>query len=296
MKFTFTTLDVFTTTRYAGNPLAVVQVPASVKSSISQQQKQAIAKEFNLSEIIFLHLPSPGSPFNEVAIDIFTTFAEIPFAGHPTLGASHFLLNVLGQNTQAIITKAGRIPIVADVETGLVKASIPHDVHIHKVTFPSELNSLRNETVSIVNGMSFIFVELPDLATLAKASRTLAPATYDTSPLDDGWQSGLIGTMYLVSQWVDEAGWHRYRTRMFVDEMEDPGTGSASCALACWLALKKPEDSGVGPFKFAFTQGIEMGRQNDIAVEITRDDSGEGIKEVIMSGAAVKVMEGTLEI
>lgn len=296
MKFTFTTLDVFTTSRYAGNPLAVVQVPASAKSSISQQQKQAIANEFNLSEIIFLHLPLPGSSFSEVAIDIFTSFAEIPFAGHPTLGASHFLLNVLGKKTQAVITKAGRIPIVADVENGLVKASIPHDVHIHKVTFPSELNSLMNVMVSIVKGMSFIFVELPDLSTLGRASRILANSTYDVLLLDEGWQSGLIGTMYLVSLGVDESGRHKYRTRMFADGMEDPGTGSASCALACWLALKKPKDSGVGPFKFAFTQGIEMGRQNDIAVEVTRDDSGEGIKEVILSGAAVKVMEGTLEI
>jgi PhzF family phenazine biosynthesis protein len=143
--------------------------------------------------------------------------------------------------------------------------------------------------------MSFIFVPLPDLPTLSRASKNLAVNTYDPTPLDAGWQNGLIATMYLVPQGVDEFRRKKYRTRMF-GTREDPGTGSASSALGCWLALKEPKDAGKGPFQFVFEQGVEMGRRNEISVEVTRGEGGEGIAKVLLSGKAVKVMEGTLEV
>ena len=77
---------------------------------------------------------------------------------------------------------------------------------------------------------------------------------------------------------------------------EDPGTGSASSALGCWLALQEEKGAGKGPFRYAFTQGVEMGKTNDISVEVTRDEAGTGIKKVVLSGPAVEVMEGTLEV
>jgi PhzF family phenazine biosynthesis protein len=295
MKLSFTTLDVFTTTRYAGNPVAIVRVPASEKESLSQTQKQAIAKEFNLSEIVFLHLPAPDSSYEEVNIDIFTSMAEVPFAGHPTIGSSHYLLNTLGKDTKAVITKAGRIPITIDAQTKHVKAKIPQAFHTHEKTFACPLNTLQNPAASIVKGMSFILTALPDLETLAKADRNLSVDTYDPSPLDKGWQEGLIGTMYFVSQGVDDFGRKKYRTRMF-GTRQDPGTGSASSALGCWLALQEDKSAGKGPFRYAFTQGVEMGRQNDISVEVTRIEAGTGIENVLLSGPAIEVMEGTLEV
>jgi PhzF family phenazine biosynthesis protein len=295
MKLSFTTLDVFTTIRYAGNPLAVIKVPASEKASLSQTQKLAIAKEFNLSEIVFLHLPAPGASYEEVSIDIFTSNSEIPFAGHPTIGSSHYLLHSLGKDTKAVITKAGRIPISVDPQTKHVKAVIPQKFHVHKKTFTSELNTLANPLTSVVKGMSFILTVLPDLETLAKTSQNINGNTYDSSSLDKDWQVGLVCTMYIVSQGVDEFGRKRYRTRMF-GTREDPGTGSASSALACWLALQEKKEAGKGPFRYAFTQGVEMGKTNDISVEVTRVEAGTGIEEVVLCGPAVEVMEGTLEV
>ena len=122
MQLSFITIDAFTTTRYAGNPVAIIRVPASEKFNLTQEQKLNIAKEFNLSEVVFLHLPTPGSDFKDVDIDIFTSFAELPFAGHPTIGAAHYLLNILGEKSEAVITKAGRIPIEKDQVTGEVQA------------------------------------------------------------------------------------------------------------------------------------------------------------------------------
>lgn len=160
MKLSFTTLDAFSSTRYAGNPVAVVKFPASAAATLTQAQKQSIAQEFNLSEIVFLHTPDDPAASNERTIDIFTSMAEIPFAGHPTIGTSHYLLKSTKQDIKAVITKAGRIPIWVDESTGNVKVEVPHDFHRHAVTWPTPLNGLQNPTCSIVNGMAFIFVEV----------------------------------------------------------------------------------------------------------------------------------------
>ncbi|KAH8661497.1 hypothetical protein BGZ60DRAFT_413315 [Tricladium varicosporioides] len=291
MKLNFETFDVFTTTPYTGNPVAIISVPPQLKSSLTQTQKLAIGKEFNLSEIVFLHLPTdPAS--TERTIDIFTSYAEVPFAGHPTVGTANYLLNFLKEDVKTIITKAGPIPIAKTPEGG-VKVDVPFNFHIHSINFKSKLVPEQiNPTVSIVNGMSFIFVRLPDLQALAKAAVNITKNadTYDSSPLDAGWQNGLIGTMYFVADGVDENGRKKFRTRMFASR-EDPGTGSASSALGCWLAV-----SGEGE-KFVFEQGVEMGRRNEILVEV-QIEGGEGkksVKEVRLSGRAVKVMEGSLE-
>ena len=135
-------------------------------------------------------------------------------------------------------------------------------------------------------------VELPSLEELgrAKGKGNLAPDTYDPSPLDAGWRNGLIGTMYFVAQGVDELGRKKYRTRMF-GSREDPGTGSASSALGCYLALRGEERES----RFVFEQGVEMGRRNEIEVEVVREGDRE-VREVLLSGAAVTVMEGSLEV
>ena len=73
----FSTVDVFTETPYQGNPLAIVHIPQGIQ--ITEEQKLKIAKEFNLSETVFLHDSSVQSAARQY--DIFTSVAEIPFAG-----------------------------------------------------------------------------------------------------------------------------------------------------------------------------------------------------------------------
>jgi PhzF family phenazine biosynthesis protein len=294
MQLSFTTLDVFTSTRYTGNPVAIVHIPASLSESLTQSQKQAISTEFNLSETVFLHLPKPGTEPTDRKIDIFTSTAEIPFAGHPTIGTAHYLLKVLGEKVDTLITKAGSIPISIDRGTGKVKAEVPQAFHVHKVTYNCSLNGKENPTCSIVKGMSFIFVELATLEDLSSTEevKNLNADTYNPSPLDEGWREGLIGTMYFVAQGEDESGRKKYRTRMF-GSREDPGTGSASSALGCHLASLEGKEKGA--VKFMFEQGVEMGRKNEIEVDVTRSEGGEGVEKVVLSGAAVTVMEGNLQ-
>ncbi|KAF7876733.1 hypothetical protein EAF04_001817 [Stromatinia cepivora] len=311
MHIPFTTLDVFTQTRYFGNPLAIIRPPTP--TSLSQIQKLQIAKEFNLSEVVFLHLPESldsNSKPKELKIDIFTADAEIPFAGHPTIGTAFFVRNYLGlESVEALITKAGRIPISFPDDGnedgggggGIATAQIPHDVHIHAKIYTFKDFTTGKETqcpiVSIVNGMSFILVHLPSLEHLKRAPEigNLNPDAYYVQHLDEGWRNGLCSTMYFVGL-GSEKGRCMFRTRMLATA-EDPGTGSASCALACWLSLRGDGDGGGGKEKrFGFVQGVEMGRRNDIFVDVRMKRDGVGVEEVVLSGEAVKVMEGMLEV
>jgi predicted PhzF superfamily epimerase YddE/YHI9 len=293
MKLHFTTLDVFTTCRYSGNPLAIVQVSAAARDRLSQSQKQKIAAEFNLSETVFLYSQEGESGNNrELSIEIFTIETELPFAGHPTVGTAYFLLNNLGHSTETLIEKVGRIPIRLDTATGEAIVDVPHEFHIHEITYKSAWADSPGVCVSIVRGMSFVLVELPDISRLAEAYGTLNKSS-ETMSLDEGWRKGFMATMYFVAQGCDATGKKCYRTRMFTEWMEDPGTGAASCALACWLASKEVNAQS---FRFAFTQGVEMGRRNDISVEVTKTPEGDDIRTVALGGIAVKVMEGILEM
>lgn len=297
MKLSFTTLDVFTSTRYLGNPLAIIQVPSSLKSSLTQTQKLAIAKEFNLSETVFMHEAAAGA--SEVTVDIFTHQAEIPFAGHPTIGSAFYVLSLQGQkHVNTLVTKAGKIPLSLS-ESGssaFITAQVPQDVHIHALTLPSPLaaEGQKNPVVSIVNGMTFCYIQLADLEALGKATTNVygADEMYSNlDRLDEGWRNGLVGTMYFVSQGKDEDGVQKYRTRMW-GSREDPATGSASSGLGAWLALQ--DKAGSGTYSYKLTQGVEMGSKSEIEVVVVRGE--EGIKTVALKGTAVQVMEGTLEV
>src|SRR4051812_44373737 len=90
MRRRFVTLDVFTRRRLAGNPLAVVFDAEALDDTVMQ----AIAGEFNLSETVFV-LP-PADPAHRARVRIFTPSAELPFAGHPTVGTAVALARVDG--------------------------------------------------------------------------------------------------------------------------------------------------------------------------------------------------------
>jgi PhzF family phenazine biosynthesis protein len=283
--------------------LAIIRVPSTHKASLTQNQKQTIAKEFNLSEIVFLHLPSsPSVSTTSRDIDIFTSYAEVPFAGHPTIGTTYYLLKTANEGSDGeidtIVTKAGSISISAFGERK-VKALIPQAFHRHVKTFASELTpgGVEHPLCSIVKGMTFIYVKLSDLDTLGKVNTTNGNLVGDTykgiEAMDEGWKVGLVGTMYYVSMNDGgDGGERRYRTRMIASR-EDPGTGSASSGLACFLA-KEFVGKEDGKETFVFEQGVEMGRRNEITVEV--EVKGGEIERVWLSGEAAVVMQGTLEI
>jgi PhzF family phenazine biosynthesis protein len=318
----FVTVDVFTNTAYGGNPLAVIKVPSTLRHYLNIKRKQLIAREFNLSETVFLHESQGTDHQNEWAIDIFTTADELPFAGHPTIGTACYVLNGLGigpEPTGTFITKAGRISISKEPsqvrgEWGRVEADIPHDVHIHRHTLgdlKSPIYGLSKNPalaeaekaaslVSIVKGMTFLLVELDSLETLAEVEVVGDEVSFH-GLLDhgEGWDQGFVARYYYVIEKDHRISRHgtsedqvrRVRTRMVESTMEDPATGSAACALGSYLALRENRTT-----KFEITQGVEMGRRSVIGVEVVVRRERRRIESVRLSGSAVLVMEGTLRV
>ncbi|KAF2667583.1 phenazine biosynthesis protein-like protein phzf family [Microthyrium microscopicum] len=300
MQLKFVTLDVFHTTRFLGNPLAIIHIPSNL--NVSQEQKQKIAFEFNLSESVFLHEQTPDDiKARQVRIDIFTRNAEIPFAGHPTIGTANYLAHDLKNNgANTLITKAGPIPITALADpTGDSKGvaiNLAHDVHIHAAPYAHTPYG-NYPVVSIVNGMTFILVKVDSNEVLgAKKSGGIKMDREEAvQHLDEGWRYGLVGTYFYVDGGKDSSGARMLRTRMFGtadDSAEDPATGSAASALCSYLTLTEKSP----PTSYVLNQGVEMGRSSFIAVKVTASDDHESIKEVILSGSAVKVMSGSIEV
>ena len=334
---TFMTSVVFSAERYQGNPLAIVAVRAN---SLSQQRKSLIAKEFGYSETVFIHdAPGPGLPRR---LDIFTEKGEeIPFAGHPVIGAAHYIFQHLEREpyrgpqdrdvppqTAVFMTKAGRVPVFYNPYRQLAACTVPHEFHIHskKVSIDEvvavqpqiriiptfeKVKTLSFPVVSLVKGMTFALIDLTDAPqVLAGLKAGEAPAV----ELDKEWTPSFTGCMYykrkgFTEQAKGEPSIINLQCRMIVQGFEDPGTGSASCALACYLATTgeshdlvaktagmKLAEGKLEHSIFAIEQGIEMGRKCTIAVEVDTKREGEEqkIQTVILSGRANFMLKGEL--
>jgi len=311
----FVTVDVFTSlsspdaSRFSeGNPLAIVKIPAG-QVSLTLEQKQLIAREFNYSETTFLH--EPADQDNCWKLDIFTTYREIPFAGHPTIGSAVYALGQVAQNSGlssikgAFVVKAGKILLEYSHQTKIAKASIPHDFHVHqKALSNEELMKLQpalkeaptssSPIASPVNGMTFALVPLPSLESLASVS--LTPVELPISLLDDGWKSFAAQYYYHIYDKDATSNTTFIRTRM-IGKWEDPATGSAACTLACHLSLEAAQSGHHETQRiFDVTQGVEMGRKSVIRVEIELGPTLEVIKSVVLSGTAVQVIVGSVKV
>ncbi|KAL2866845.1 PhzF family phenazine biosynthesis protein [Aspergillus lucknowensis] len=300
----FLTLDVFTSKAYEGNPLGVVFLPPPSDFQLTQRQKQTIAHEFNLSETIFVHEKTGTGETRTV--DIFTTSEELPFAGHPTIGAASWFLHHAPENVRSLLLKAGEFPIALEDPNnggGIVTARVAHNVHIHKNQYPlNEVSRLYPSLepylaasgitlFSIVKGMSQLLVELPSLEALAAV--TTAAQRPNASYLDQGWEEGLITTYFYVRGVKDEKlGKEVIRTRTILGNEEDPATGSAASGLTAYLSLT---EGRTGEFKYDIVQGVEMGRRSEIGVDIVVKEAGK-IESLVLKGSAVKVTEGKIVV
>ncbi|KAI1401217.1 Diaminopimelate epimerase-like protein [Hypoxylon fuscum] len=308
MDLQFVTLDVFSSTRLQGNPLAVVSVPAALKSKLSQATKQKIAQEFNLSETVFLHEAADQTALERHA-DIFTVEREITFGGHPTVGTAFFLVKHLQAPVETLVIKAGPIGLFLQ-DDNQIRAKIPHNVHLHAKTLADVVGSadypgfspvpqirdaeLRAPVFSVVKGMTFVLVKLPSLDLLGQVS-VLGRLDFDGLPrplLDEEWRDSFVCRYYYVDM-GEEGGQRCLRTRMVELGFEDPATGSAASALGSYLTLME-EKKGT---KFKLTQGVEMGRRSDISVETaTKTNNGVELVDLWLGGTAVVIMKGSLTV
>ena len=294
----FHTLDVFTTTPFAGNPLAVVLGA----DALSPAQMQVIAREFNLSETIFVQ--PPRDPAHSARVRIFFPTAEIPFAGHPTVGCA-VLLAELAHGTGDFTTRitleeeAGLVPVNVTRAGGVTRAEFTAPVIPY--AFPGALpEGLLARALDLVpeaigfgahrpavwqGGPAFLYVPVANRAALARA-RVIEPA-YSELLQAVGAPVGLY--LYTPGEGVD------FQARM-LDPVagipEDPATGSASAILAAQLQAAGVLRPGVQVF--TLLQGAEMGRPSDLRLSI--ESGPEGLRAVRIAGEAVRISAGRIAV
>lgn len=292
----FHTLDVFTTTPFAGNPLAVVLNA----HGLTDAQMQTIAREFNLSETIFVL--APRDPAHTARVRIFFPTGEIPFAGHPTVGCAIHLASAAHQGDfETLITleeEAGLVPVIVIRKDGQITAEFTAPVlpFVVKTDFdpnlisaslglgPAQIGFENHRPATHQGGPRFLYVPVDSLETLAAAK-----------PHEPHW-SALMADAGVDSAYLYTPGDHSdYQSRMFSPTggiPEDPATGSASAILAAQLWAS--DAIGPGTTSLTLRQGFEMGRPSHIGLTI--DANANGPTAVRIKGSAVAISSGHIRI
>jgi trans-2,3-dihydro-3-hydroxyanthranilate isomerase len=268
--------DVFTEVPLEGNPVAVFSDGTGLGTELMQRS----ARELNLSETVFL-LPSHGDGEHARA-RIFTPASELPFAGHPVLGAAFILAERLGVDTVRLGTGAGPITVSLQGERGApVFGEMEQPIPTWEaLSFAGQLLAtlgLQRSGLPIEiydNGPRHTFVELPDEA----AVTALRPDLGALSEL------GAFGVSCFA---VGDGG---IRARVFAPGLgvaEDPATGSAAGPLAVHLARHGRTAFGQ---RVEIRQGIEIGRPSRLQAVV--EGSPERVERVAVGGGAVIVARG----
>jgi trans-2,3-dihydro-3-hydroxyanthranilate isomerase len=301
MRVNFVTIDVFTKTQFAGNPLGVILNAEGLSSA----QMQTIAAEFNLAETTFV-LP-PKDPAHTAEVRIFTPRHEMPFAGHPNVGTAYALAREgksygrpVGGDNLVFEEKAGLVPIKLMKDGAAVSGARLASPQLLSVTdeVPIELVaracSLSVDDILTTNhrpciascGAPFIIAELGSRDALARASGRAEIFTQEVSKYP--------ATSTLIYTQVDE-GDIDVRARMFAPHRgipEDPATGSANVALIGLLAKLHPEQNL--HLSKTIAQGVEMGRPSLLMAEA--DKKNGSVTATYIGGRCVPVMSGTIDV
>lgn len=277
-------VDVFAPRAFAGNPLAVV----FDADALSTEQCQALAFEFHLSETSFLCAPTePGADYR---VRIFTPFAELPFAGHPSVGAAHTLVRT-GRLPAGLVRQecgAGVLDLVVDDDGALLTGGRPT---LEDGPDPAVLAAALGLSAADVLGLPAHVTGcgLP-WAVLAVSRDAVDRARPDMAALE-----GLgVGEGVAVVSW-DAEGSSVY-SRTFADDLswgEDPATGSAALSTGVWLVavgLVAPD----GTTDYAIAQGVQLGRPSVLAGSVTA--SGGRATSASVHGAVVPVASGRIRV
>jgi trans-2,3-dihydro-3-hydroxyanthranilate isomerase len=293
MERRFYTLDVFTTTRFEGNPLAVI----TDGDGLSNDAMLAVAREMNLSETVFVQKPTEDQAL--ARLRIFTTREELKLAGHPVIG-TWFLLAELG----VVPAQEGGVHVLQQTGAGVLPVEIRFkDGRPQRVTMmqkdatfrPAKLNKKALASALGLSPKDFdpklepeyvstgIFNLMVPLRTRAALGRIVMNMVELRKLL------GKNGTMAYCFA-CGENGKAFSRGMLPWELYEDAATGSAAGALGAYLV----KHGRLSPaHTLNILQGEEMGRPSHIEVEVTQ--SGKKLVPRV-SGAAVKVFEGTIQI
>jgi trans-2,3-dihydro-3-hydroxyanthranilate isomerase len=279
-RFRYVVADVFTDTPLQGNQVAVF----TDAREIPEDKLQPIAREMNFSETVFVYTPEGDG---HARIRIFTPKAELPFAGHPTLGTAFILSAPLSLEEVKLETGAGVIPVRLEREDGrIVFGRMVQPVPTVELYDGGErvleiLGVARSELPVEVydNGVRHVYISVGSEDEVA----ALRP---DMARLAD--ESDAVGFNCFAGEGS------RWKTRMFAPASgvaEDPATGSAAGPLALHLARHGRIAFGE---EIEISQGVEVGRPSKLYARV--DGSADEVERVEVGGSAVTVARGELSV
>ena len=302
MALAFHTLDVFTTTRFTGNPLAVVLGA----DGLSTPAMQSIAREFNLSETVFVMAAENAA--HSARIRIFTPASELPFAGHPTIGSA-ILLTVLksqfaaGEGDALVLLEQniGTVRVGVKLRPGLAAyaefdapklpelgGNLPGIDRMAAATglLTSEIGFENHQPARSVAGNGFALIPVATREAMAKAE-------VNTSHWKAAFtEAGIAGAFLYTRECIHNTS--QFHARMFAPDHgmpEDPATGSAAICFAA--AIHKFDTLPDGVHKRIIEQGFEMGRPSYMTLTLTV--RGSKLEQVRLGGHAVQVTSGMIE-
>lgn len=298
--YRYHTLDVFTDRPFAGNPLAVFPDARGLVDA----QMQAIAKELNLSETVFV-LPAESAEHTR-RVRIFTPGSEIPFAGHPTVGTAHLLVHlgvvpfVNGEARMVLGENVGPVPVLvregppafAQLSAAQMPrrgAAAPERAALARVLSldPADLEVEGDAPEVWSCGVPFLFVPVRDRAALARAR-------IDASHLEAVLARRGHSEVVVFCRDPERPG-SDFRARMFAPGLgivEDPATGGAAAAFGGYVAARLAP--GDGTSRWVIEQGFEMGRPSLLFLEVDRD--ANRLTAVRVGGHAVRMSEGVMHV
>jgi trans-2,3-dihydro-3-hydroxyanthranilate isomerase len=297
----FTLLDVFTSKPFGGNPLAVFPDGPEVPEAYHQR----IARQLDFSETTFVYPPASGE--SDFRVRIYTPAAEIPFAGHPTVGTAHTLVSEgYGAGARDAVTVrleegVGVIPVEVRLEDGrpgrvTMDQPLPQfgsrfedrEAMATLLSLPRDDLDPERPLEVVSCGVPFLFVPLRGLSAVRRVR-----------PRFDLWDEVLGGfessEVFVFCDEVENEG-SSVHARMFAPGYgvpEDPATGSAAGPLGCYL-VRNGRSEPSGPAAFRCEQGIEMGRPSFLDVEIDHD--ARRVTRVRVGGRCVTWGEGRFHL
>ena len=298
MSRRFYTLDVFTKTALAGNPLAVVLD----SDGLDDQAMQTIAREFNLSETVFVF--PPKDRLNRASLRIFTPATELPFAGHPTVGTAVLFAVLDGQASSSfgLEETVGLVPCTAtrlSASAGEAVFTLPRLPERVAEAAPlsmiadalgvsiNEIGFDHHQPMIASAGVGFNFIPLKTRDAVTRASIKGAQWT-------ETFKAAGRPNVFVYTRETVEAG-HHFHARMFAPHLgigEDPATGGAAAAFArAFVDFETPAD---GTHRIVIEQGYAMGRPSHITLEM--DIAKGALAAARIGGSAVIVSEGTLRV
>lgn len=280
----FAQVDVFTAVAFKGNPLAVVLDG----TDLTDTQMQSFAAWTNLSETTFV-LPATHAQA-DYRVRIFTPAAELPFAGHPTLGTCHAWLHAGGKPKQPGIA-------IQECAAGLIQIKLSATLHARPAFAAPPLIATETDEATIANICKALGIQTSSIRAakvlnngpvwwglLLPSAPEVAAIKPDHHALAQLPKVGVIGKTLAPNDAAD------FLVRAFAASIgvpEDPVTGSLNASLAQWLIAEN-----IAPATYRAAQGSSMGRDGKVWITSEADELGK--LKVWVGGDSVTCINGTV--